>query len=98
MISVCAICGVRYEDEEQSTVCPHDKLLGERDLNRKKAAFCLLVESKTVRLKARPDIVSTIQTIDYIGMVGLRGISGHFDPSELEIVEGRTEPLRCRIG
>jgi hypothetical protein len=86
IISKCQKCGLKYDDADRSTICPHELIMPIEDLERKKLAITLA--EKPLRFHG-PDILGSpfvaplfISSISWNGMVTLRGLEnyGEFAP------------------
>ena len=93
MIVICDKCQLEYDDARRLTICPHDKLLPDEDMERKIKALQIFDSRKTYRVKGSGDeLVGTISSVDAFGYVSLScgDINEVYDPSCLEEVENAT--------
>jgi hypothetical protein len=70
---------MEYDDARRSTICPHNKLMSDEDMDRKELAMSLT--EKKLQFASDPDRPAVeIQSISWNGMVTLRGWAGEFAP------------------
>lgn len=81
MQQVCRLCNKDYDDAECWTTCPHELLMPREDLERKAAAFDLLLKSPQVRFNHLTDQdAMRIQSITWDGFINLYELPGNFAP------------------
>jgi hypothetical protein len=86
MTTICNECQDTYDDARRSTICPHEKLMPDEDMDRKIAAIKLI--GKRLRWANEPDGALQVESVSYNGMVTIRGWAGEFAPHLFVIVEG----------
>jgi hypothetical protein len=83
MTRVCTDYQRGYDDARQTTICPHEAFLTKSEAQRKDAAMSLI--GKPVRFRHRPDDApTTIECVDHVGFIQLRGSDDKISPFELE--------------
>jgi hypothetical protein len=87
MNRTCEDCLQQYDDARCSTICPHQALMPDEDLNRKEKAFNLLGKRLRFAHIAEGAEEVRVQSIGWNGMVTLAGWSGEFSPDIFVVVE-----------
>lgn len=82
MIVQCGTCKTRFNDADQSIVCPHDPLVDDPDTLQRHLLGAELV-GKHVRRKLSPSGASYfVIGANWEGKIMLQGASGWFDPHQ----------------
>lgn len=86
----CPKCNLVYDDAIYSTLCPHGQIMSAQNLAQKIQAIELM--GKPLRFAHWPDNSEPlyIESIDFTGMVTIRGMQGQF-ASHLFVVMEPTE-------
>ena len=99
MIRTCDDCHSVYDDARQVTLCPHDKLMSDADMDRKIRAIDLMNRSQGRYVKFvdgyefHPSFQQSkdgryqIMAIGWDGMVTLVGVDWDFPPGLFEVVD-----------
>ena len=87
MQTTCLICQSSYDDADCYTICPHEPLMSLAQREQKKLAISLLGKDLRFHHMTPQDPIYRIESIDWEGMVILRGVAGQFAPNLFIIVK-----------
>jgi hypothetical protein len=87
MQKTCDSCARVYDDAKCWTYCPHDQFLSDESLAQKDLANRLC--GKRLRFNHMPDGNLYIESVNWEGMVTIKGMPGEFAPHLFQVVEAQ---------
>lgn len=85
MTRTCETCKFTYDDAKSTTICPHEQFISDETAAQKDLAFSLLGKYVVfVEFPNDPGLPPEglrVESVNWNGLVSLRGILGSFAPS-----------------
>lgn len=79
MMGKCCDCNTWYDDARRNTICPHDLIMPEADMDQKIAGLALC--ERDVCFAHQPEgPTHRVQSVSWNGMVTLTDMVGEFAP------------------